>query len=264
MSSVLAYFIALPGAIDFNVLTLLTFGGVLVASAANALNQVIEKDFDKLMTRTMNRPIAAGRMNMSTGVIIAGVMLVGGSTLLAMINPLTGFLGIVTVVSYAFIYTPLKRLSTVAVSVGAVPGAMPVLIGCVAAQGELTTLALILFALQFLWQFPHFWSIAYLSFDDYERAGYSFLPVKDGQLDEKLGLYAFLYSVLLILLIVPMVMFSVLAGWLIIPMLLVTLHYVYYAYKFYQNSNRPTALKLMFSSFIYLPASLLIMLIYVL
>jgi protoheme IX farnesyltransferase len=256
ITSVLAYMIGVGASINLTQLMLLTFGGFLVAGASNALNQVIEKDFDILMERTKNRPIAAGRMTMSQGVIIAGVMLIIGTVMLSLINPLTGLLGMISVVSYAFVYTPMKRFSTWAVPVGAIPGAMPALIGCVAAQGELTSLAVLLFAIQFMWQFPHFWSIAYLSYEDYSKAGYKFLPASNSQLDDKLGLYALVYAVLLLILVVPSVQ-SGLIDWLgALLLTAVSIHYVFASYKFYKDMTRDTALKLMFGSFIYLPIAL--------
>ena len=157
---------------DWFILGMLTLGGFLVASAANAMNEVLEKDFDILMERTKNRPVATGRMKVSDAVMISGLLCLAGIVCLALINPITSFLGMISFVSYAFIYTPLKRYSTLAVPVGAVPGALPVLIGATACSGEITILGLVLFAIQFLWQFPHFWAIGYLGFEDYKKAGY--------------------------------------------------------------------------------------------
>ena len=256
ITSVLAYMIGVGGAFDLLKLILLTGGGFLVAGASNALNQVIEKDFDILMERTKDRPVAAGRMSISTGVIIAGIMLIIGTVMLSLINPLTGLLGMISVVSYAFVYTPLKRFSTWAVPVGAIPGAMPALIGCVAAQGELTLLAVLLFAIQFMWQFPHFWSIAYLSFEDYQKAGYKFLPTTSEKIDDRLGQSAFIYAVLLVLIVIPAIQAGF-VNWLgALLLTAVSGHYALMSFRFYKDMNKDTALKLMFGSFIYLPVAL--------
>ena len=129
-------------------------------------------DYDKQMKRTENRPLVTGKMSISEAVLIAGIMSLVGVSLLALFNPLCAFMGMVSLISYAFIYTPLKRQSNIAVMVGAFPGAMPMVIGCTAAEGgQLTILGLSLFALQFVWQFPHFWAIAWLGDEDYKNAG---------------------------------------------------------------------------------------------
>ena len=152
-SAVMAYLIALKTPVDYLNVFVLFLGGLLTAGAASALNQAIEKDYDKLMPRTANRPVAAGRMTMSTAVLIAGIMSLIGIVLLSYFNSLTGFLGMISLISYAFVYTPLKRVSNVAVLWGGIPGALPIVIGCTAAQnGVLTPLAISLFAIQFFWQ----------------------------------------------------------------------------------------------------------------
>jgi len=152
-SAVLSYFIIAGSAINWLHVVLLAIGGFLITSAANALNQVLEKDYDKLMDRTADRPLATGRMKTSEAVIFAGVSTIVGFIVLAVINPLVVLLSTLSLVSYAFLYTPLKRHSTLAVAVGAIPGALPVMIGGVAAEGHLTLFISCLFFIQFLWQF---------------------------------------------------------------------------------------------------------------
>ncbi len=257
-SSVFAYFIIAGGAINWFHVMLLAFGGFLITSAANTLNQVLEKDYDKLMTRTANRPLAAGRMKVSEAVIFAGVTTIIGFILLAMINPLVVLLSTLSLVSYAFLYTPLKRHSTLAVAVGAIPGALPIMIGGVAAEGQLTLMISCLFFIQFLWQFPHFWAIAYLAFEDYHGAGYKLLPVDaDDKIDPKLGLHASLYAFL----ILPFVAMLYITGDASILATIVSglmaLIYLYMSVKFYITTERKTALGLMFSSFIFLPVVLI-------
>lgn len=255
ITSMMSYLIAAGTLASVSTLIILAIGGFLVAGAANTLNEVLEKDFDAMMQRTKNRPLAAGRMTTSSGVFLSGIMILVGTIMLTAINPLTGLLGMISVVSYAFVYTPLKRYTTLAVPIGAIPGAMPALIGCVAAQGELTLLALLLFAIQFMWQFPHFWAIAYLGFEDYDKAGYEFLPKQNGEIDSRLGLYSLIYAALLLILVVPVFYMGLtnLIGMAVIVG--VSAYYLVKSYRFYSDMSRPTALQLMFASFIYLPVS---------
>ena len=259
-SSVIAYLIAAPGAISWLPLVILAAGGFLVTAAANTLNQVLEKDYDRLMKRTEDRPLAAGRMKIADAVLAAGFMSLFGISLLALFNPWTAFFGTFALVSYAFVYTPMKRVSPAAVFIGAVPGALPTLIGCVAAQGELTWLGLVLFAIQFCWQFPHFWSIAFLGYEDYSKAGYKLVPERsNGQINlSKLGWQALLYALALVpLALLPPYLGA--TGWLsgIIVAILGGV-YSYFAWRFLQVPVRKTALQLMFFSFGYIPLSLLL------
>jgi len=259
-SSVMAYLIMVPVVKWIDVL-ILAAAGFLVTGASNSLNQVLEKDFDKLMKRTKDRPIAAGRMSQSEGVMAAGFMSMVGITLLALFNPWTAFLGTLAMVLYAFVYTPLKRISPVAVFVGAIAGALPVLIGCVAAEGRFTGFALLLFSIQFFWQFPHFWSIAWLGFEDYKKAGYKFIPEQNGHPDRSIGLQSLLYSLFLIgVLVIAFGMGSVAIGSAVLS-ILVTIGFSILSYRFYSNQNRKSALALMFYSLGYIPLVLLIFLI---
>ncbi len=197
-SAVMAYLIAARGELNWGAVGILSLGGFCVAGAANALNQVLERDFDKLMKRTANRPVATGRMSISEAVMAAGLLSMTGLMLLAMFNPWASFFGVMALLSYAFLYTPLKRISPAAIAVGAFPGALPVLIGCVAFQGELTSLAFGLFALQFFWQFPHFSAISWLGFEDYQKAGFKFVASKNGERDPGMGLQALVYALCLV------------------------------------------------------------------
>jgi len=240
-------------------LLILGMGGFLVTGAANALNQVLEKDYDKLMKRTANRPIAAGRMEVSEAVLSAGLMTVGGLLLLTTFNAETGLLGALSLVSYAFIYTPMKRVSPVAVWIGAVPGALPMAIGWVAAGGSLMGPEIVLlFSIQFFWQFPHFWAIAWVAYEDYSKAGFYLLPSKkiDGR-DKSTALQTVFYAFCL----VPM---SVLPYYLNVSgyiacsiMALMGVFYLVYAIKLYLECTDQAARKLMFASFAYLPVVLI-------
>ncbi len=263
VSSVLAYFIAAGFSTSLTTTILLFLGGFAVTGASNGINQVLEKEFDAMMDRTKMRPLAQGRMKTSEAVLFSGLLLVIGIFSLALINPLTAFVGMVSFVLYAFVYTPLKRYSTISVAVGAIPGALPVLIGVIAQDGTITILGLTLFMIQFLWQFPHFWAISFLSFDDYDRAGYKLLPKnEDGTIDKNLGFYSLIYSMLTI----PTVLWAYYAGegthgLAVIGVILCALLYSYMGLKLQLKPNKTTAKALMFSSFIYLPAVLVIYLI---
>ncbi len=258
-SSIMAYLIAADGTINGLAVGVLALGGLLVTGAANALNQVLEKDYDKLMKRTAERPLAKGRMSVSEAVMAAGFMSVIGIILLALFNVWAAFFGTLALMSYAFLYTPMKRISPVAVVIGAFPGALPTLIGCVAAQGTLTFLGLALFAIQFFWQFPHFWSIGWLGYEDYHRAGYKLLPSKDGQQDRNTGWQSFLYALFLIP--VGLLPYFIGAAGLISAgvVVVLTAGYAYLAWNFYQQNDRKAALRLMFFSFIYNPLTLLVL-----
>ncbi len=258
LSSVFGYVIVSQS--DFSWLQLLTLvlGGFLVTGAANALNQVFEKDYDCLMERTANRPVASGRMKQTEAIIFAGIACILGTALLATFNTLTAFMGMLSLVLYAFVYTPLKRYSTIAVAVGAIPGALPVMIGITAYEGHITVFAFLLFVIQFLWQFPHFWSIGYLGYEDYKKAGYKLLPETNGQIDRNLGLSSMFYAVLMIP--VSILMFirlpQVSIGSTVIAIVL-SLAYMYFCYGFHKRFDKKSALLLMFYSFLFLPLILL-------
>lgn len=261
-SSVMAFLIASDGRWTWLAVGVLALGGFLVTGAANALNQVLEKDYDKLMTRTANRPLAAGRMNISEAVLAAGFMSLIGISLLAFFNPWAAFLGTLSLVCYAFVYTPVKRISPIAVFIGAIPGALPTMIGCVAIEGQLTLLALTLFGIQFFWQFPHFWSIGWLGYEDYSKAGYKLVPMRDGKMDDKETGWQ---SLLCALVLIPMGLVPYFTGETgIVSAVLVSilgLGYVTMSWRFYQQPERKTALGLMFYSFGYIPFSLILLFI---
>lgn len=255
-SAISSFYIAKKGDIIFQDVFVLALGGFFLTGGANALNQIIEKEYDKMMSRTADRPLPTGRMGTSEAVLAAGLMSVVGLAFLALFNPMTAVLGSFSLLLYAFVYTPMKRVSPVAVLIGAVPGALPMMIGCVAAEGSLTGLAVVLFGIQFLWQFPHFWAIAWLSYNDYEKAGFFLLPSPNGQRDKNVGFQSLLYSTgLLFLCVVPYFMGVVgVIGTFII--LIMSFLYIYYSFMFYRNCDDISARKLMFCSFAYLPVVL--------
>lgn len=260
-TSVMAYLIAVPGPISGLSIVVLAIGGFLVTAAANTLNQVLEKDYDRLMKRTANRPLATGRMKVADAVLWAGLMSMLGITALALFNPWTAFFGTLALVSYAFLYTPLKRISPIAVAVGAVPGALPTLIGAAAAEGYISALGLTLFTIQFFWQFPHFWSIAWLGREDYEQAGYKLLPGPEGQKEQYTAMQSFLYALVLIpVSFLPMSLGA--AGWIATTCIVVSsVIFAYLGWRLYRNNDRKSALHLMFFSFVYIPLVLLVLLL---
>ncbi len=258
-SSIMAYLIAVTGTIDWKEILMLGVGGFLVTGAANALNQVIEKDFDKLMERTKERPLARGRMKVPEAVLIAGFMSLLGILVLVLLNPLSAFLGMMALILYAFIYTPMKRISPISVLIGAIPGAMPTVIGVVALEGQFTQLALILFGIQFLWQFPHFWSIGWLGYEDYKNAGYKLLPSANGEKDKNTGLQSFLYALFLVPIgIMPAVMgVSGIISAVVIG--IASAVFAYFGWNLYKKCSRKAALQLMFFSLAYLPLTLIVL-----
>ena len=259
-SSVMAYLIA-ASVINWTAVAILALGGFMVTGAANALNQALEIDYDKLMKRTADRPMAAGRMTMSEGIIAAGFMSLFGITLLALFNPWASSLGMLALVTYAFVYTPLKRIGQSAVIVGAVAGALPVMIGCVSAErkGRLTSLAILLFSIQFFWQFPHFWSIGWLGFEDYQKAGYKFIPTKDGAASRSIGLQSLVYAIFLVVIGVLPFVFGLTTLATTVLLVGISALFALRAWRFFRRPIRETALKLMFFSLLYIPVVLVIL-----
>jgi len=257
-TSLLGYLIAAGSQFSIHNFVMLALGGFLVTASANALNQVLEREYDINMTRTANRPVTSGRMKSSEAVLFAGLSCLLGITLLSSFNAVTAFLGMLSLICYAFVYTPMKRYSTFAVAVGAIPGALPVMIGITAFEGGITPLALILFSIQFLWQFPHFWAIGYISFEDYQKAGYKLLPSSQGEIDRSLGKYATLYALFILPLVWFLYYFGIIQFTNFIFIALLSLFYAVLSYGFHLNFDRKSAFRLMFFSFFYLPLVLLI------
>lgn len=260
ISSVLAFAIASKGQFLYSDLCILFLGGFLITGASNALNQVFEKDFDRLMTRTMNRPLAQNRMSVPEATLAAGLMAAIGISLLGYyFNTISAVLGAVSLILYAFVYTPLKRISPIAVFMGAIPGAMPPLIGWVAATGAFSFEAYIITSIQFLWQFPHFWAIGWLAHDDYIKAGYKLLPA--GGRSQYTALQCMVYTIFLIpvsLLVVKIGLVHWSMGFVILA---AGLAYTFMAWRLYKDCSMKSAKNLMFISIVYLPVVLLAILI---
>jgi protoheme IX farnesyltransferase len=257
-SSVISYLLA-PKVVqyDWKMILLLFTGGLLVTGSANAINQVVEKDTDAMMKRTAKRPVASGRMTETEGwsfAIITGTL--GIFILGNYFNWLSAGIALVSLFLYAFIYTPLKKVSSVSVIVGAVPGALPCLIGWAAGNDALSAGGWVLFLLQFMWQFPHFWAIAWIAHNDYTRAGFKLLPGELGP-TKYTAIQTIIYSLLLIPVgVIPY--FIGISGML--SLIIVTLANVFMVWRciqLYRNMDVPSARRVMFSSYIYLPIVLL-------
>ena len=176
-SAVAGYFIAADH-FDLVLFTYLVLGGFLVVAASNGFNQILEKKYDLLMLRTVNRPLPQERMSVRQAFLLSLIMGLTGVFLLYRINFLSGFFGTLSIILYVFAYTPLKRVSPISVFVGAFPGAIPFMLGWVAVTNDFDIEPGILFAIQFIWQFPHFWAIAWVCNEDYQKAGFKMLPEK--------------------------------------------------------------------------------------
>ena len=258
-SALMSYAIVAEGNVTFFNMLMLALGGFLVTGSANALNQIIEREHDKIMTRTADRPIAAGRMSVSTALLYAGVMALAGIAILSTFNMLTGLLGAVSLISYAFVYTPLKRSTPLAVAVGAVPGALPLIIGATAYEGYISPMGSMLFALQFLWQFPHFWAVAWLADEDYRRAGFYLLPTGRGAKDSTTGYMSLWFCIFM----VANAAMGLVGGYFSVGAFLIlsglNLYWAFRCYQLYKNCSRESARKQMFVSFWLLPVSLIVL-----
>ena len=198
-SSIAGYLLGFSDANPFrwDVLVMLMIGGYCMVGASNAFNQVIEKDLDALMDRTKRRPVPSGRMSTPFALGIAILLTLVGIVLLYMINPKTAMFGAISIFLYTSIYTPLKTVTSLSVFVGAFPGAIPFMLGWVAATNDFGIEAGTLFLIQFFWQFPHFWAIGWFLYEDYEKAGFYMLPT--GKRDRSTALQTILYTVWLII-----------------------------------------------------------------
>lgn len=229
----------------------LIIGGFLVTAAANCFNEIIEKDYDKLMRRTCDRPIPAGRMTTGQALVLGLFMGLLGTFLLGSLNVDTGLLAVFSILLYAFAYTPLKRKTPIAVFVGAIPGALPPLIGYVAARERIDAIALILFAIQFVWQFPHFWAIAWVLDDDYKLAGFRLLP--SHKRDRASAVVTFIFTLILIPVSLLPTFYHV-GGYFVGGVSLIfSLFFSYLAFMLLRTLQIDSAKKLMYGSFIYLP-----------
>ena len=231
---------------------LLFVAGLLITGSANTINQVLEKDTDAMMLRTAKRPIASGRMSVNEGYIFALVTgLLGVAMMWYFFNLNSALVGLASLFIYGFVYTPLKKINSIAVLVGAIPGALPCLIGWVAATDNFETGGWILFAIQFIWQFPHFWAIAWLAHEDYSKAGFKLLPSDKGP-TKFTALQTIMYSAMMIPIgILPFVygLCGITSMWILLGC---NLWMLYMSVLLFLKMDKASARKVMFSSYFYL------------
>ena len=260
-SSVIGYLLA-PGILfDWVNVAILFIGGVLVTGGANTINQILEREGDKMMTRTQNRPIPQERISVAEGWAVAIVAGLSGALLLGYyFNPLTGLLSFISLLLYGFAYTPMKRVHPVAVLIGAIPGALPPLLGWVAATGTLAgDIAVggwVLFLIQFFWQFPHYWAIGWVGYDEYKKAGISMLPSQERS-SKFTAIQCMFYSIVLLpIALVPryLGMTGNIGMWI---MMLCGAMYFAATVAFFIKNDFKSAKRVMYASFIYLPVTLL-------
>lgn len=259
LSSAMGYGLA-PVPFNFKTFLFLIVGGFLVTGAANGFNQVIEKDTDRLMKRTQNRPLPTGRLSTQQGLVYASIMAILGLGMLASINLLSVVLGFLALFIYVVVYTPLKKVTPLAVFVGAFPGAIPPMLGYIAATGQFGYVPGILFAVQFVWQFPHFWAIAWIAHDEYQKAGFNLLPSKKGK-DSFSAHQMLLYSLFLIPVSLLPWGFNISGNWSAIAVAVLGFGFAWLAFKHVRQMEDKSAKMIMFASFLYLP---LVQLLYLL
>lgn len=255
LSSVICYGLA---ASDFSLYTMaaLIVGGTLLTGASNGFNEIIERDLDALMDRTKLRPLPTAKMGLTEAYILASIFGALGIGILGVaINPMCGILGFIALILYVLVYTPLKQKTPFAVFVGAFPGSIPPMLGCVAATdgfGEITHLALMMFAVQFIWQFPHFWAIAWRVHDDYLKAGFKMLPSLGGR-DKASAFQIVVYTIGLIPVSLVPVFFGYTGIFSAVIAIVAGIIFTKQAFDLYRSLSPESAKKLMFGSFVYLP-----------
>ncbi|MEK6783185.1 MAG: heme o synthase [Bacteroidota bacterium] len=252
-SCAFGYGLATHGRIDWTVLSMITLGGFLLSGASVTINQVIEKDLDRLMKRTMNRPLPTARLTVQEAMIFALIcLLISIALLWFFTNPLTVILSLVSMVLYSFVYTPLKRVGPIAVFVGAIPGALPPLLGWIAATGSISHEAMIIFGIQFIWQFPHFWAIAWVADEDYKKAGFKLLPSGGGK-DLNTCIQIMMYTMFLIPLGLLPALFGITGINSAIVATVCGAAFFSQTFSLMKTGSRKSALRIMFGSFLYLP-----------
>lgn len=261
-SSLAGYLLAVD-TVDINTLILLAIGGYFMVGASNVFNQIIERDLDALMDRTKNRPLPSERMTVTTAFVLAIILTIAGLSILYNINERTAMFGAISVCLYTSAYTPLKTKTPLSVFVGAIPGAIPFMLGWVAATGKFGIEAGVLFMLQFFWQFPHFWAIGWFLHEDYQKAGFNMLPT--GKRDKGTALQTIIYSIWTVLIsIVPVFGFTGKLKLSVVAMIItlgVGFWFLYYGFRLFKNQTDKAARQLMLSSVVYIT---LIQIIYIL
>jgi heme o synthase len=252
-SCAFGYGLATRGAVNWETLVMLYVGGFLLSGASSCINQIVERDLDKIMNRTMNRPIPTGKVSVNEATIFSIACFVLSLAILWIYtNPLTVMLSIVSMILYSFVYTPLKRVGPVAVFVGAIPGALPPLLGWVAATGTITHEAMIIFGIQFIWQFPHFWAIAWVADEDYKKAGFKLLPSGGGK-DLNTAIQIMVYTMFLIPLGLLPAKFGITGLDSAIVASICGVAFFAQTFSLMKTGSQQSAKRIMFGSFLYLP-----------
>ncbi|PTB96846.1 protoheme IX farnesyltransferase [Marivirga lumbricoides] len=241
------------GSLDWMILSFLVLGAFLVSGSAITINQIIEVEYDKKMDRTKNRPLPTGVISRNQAIIFSIVTGVTGLVILLIFtNLLTASLSLLSLMLYSFVYTPLKRVGPVAVFVGAIPGALPPLLGWVAATNGFSVEAWIIFGIQFIWQFPHFWAIAWVADEDYKKAGFKLLP-SGGQKDLNTAIQIMIYTLFLIPLGLLPTLFGITGVTSALVATICGVLFLSQTFYLMKECTKEAALKIMFGSFFYLP-----------
>ncbi|WP_345071114.1 heme o synthase [Hymenobacter fastidiosus] len=251
-SSAIGYLLGVQE-LDWTRAMLVMVGGLAVTGSANTINQIFERDLDKLMKRTANRPLPMGVLSITEAwgfTIVLGVF--GLGLLTYFFNAQAAALSLVSLILYGFVYTPLKRISPICVAVGAIPGGMPPLIGYVAATGILGLEAWVLFGIQFMWQFPHFWAIAWVLDDDYKKAGFKMLPTPGGK-DMRTAFQIMTYTLLLVPLSLLPFQFGMSGKIYAIVAVVCGVLFLMQTFYLMRTCTKKAAMRIMFGSFLYLP-----------
>lgn len=253
LTTLVGFYLGSRGAVDFWLMFHALAGTALLACGAAALNQLWEREHDALMRRTADRPLPSGRLRPDTVLILGGAASMAGLVYLALaVNLLTSVLGAATLGSYVFVYTPLKRVTWLNTAVGAVPGALPPLMGWTAARGELTGEGWALFAILFFWQIPHFLAIAWMYREEYEKAGFVMLPSVDPD-GSRTGRQAVSHTLGLLTVSLLPFLFRITGMIYLAGALVLGTAFVFYAVQFSRDLTRPRARQLFFLSIVYLP-----------
>jgi protoheme IX farnesyltransferase len=259
LTTLVGFYMGARPSVDYVLLVHLMLGTALVASGASALNQLLEKEFDAMMRRTCSRPLPSGRLQPETALVFGGLTAGVGILYLALgVNLLTSFLSALTLVTYIFVYTPLKRVTTLNTVVGAIPGALPPLMGWTAARGQVTVEGWSLFAILFFWQLPHFLAIAWLYREEYSKAGFAMLPVFDPE-GIRTGRQAIAHTLGLLPISLCPFLFRLSGGYYLLGALALSLTFCWFAIRFARQLTPGQARKLFYVSIIYLPALLTLM-----
>ena len=251
-SAIFGYILA-ADKIDMISLIVLALSGYMVTGSSVINNQILEVEYDNKMDRTKNRPLPTNKISSTNALIVSLVLMTFGLLMMAVyLNYLTALISLLSLLIYTFIYTPLKRVGPIAVFVGAIPGALPPLIGWVAFSNIISLEALIIFSIQFIWQFPHFWAIAWLCDEDYKKVGFKLLPNR-GKKNLNTALNIMTYTLFLIPLgLLPTIfgITGIISGTIAV---ICAILFLIQTFKLIKDYSRESALKIMFGSFIYLP-----------